>query len=93
MNEQNQNSVQNTANESQPNNQKHEEKICPNCLRIFECKVGSIQLCQCTKVSLTKDETEYLATQYNDCLCFQCMEKLAFEYKTNKSYKSINWNF
>lgn len=80
-------------NETQSSNRKHEEKICPNCLRIFECKVGSIQLCQCTKVQLTKAESEYLASQYNDCLCYQCMETLAFEYRINNSYKLIKWNF
>ncbi|TGM57487.1 hypothetical protein EHQ91_01135 [Leptospira biflexa] len=72
-------------------NPKHEEKICPNCLRIFECKVGSIQLCQCTKVNLTKAESEYLANQYHDCLCFQCMETLAFEYRVNRKLLELPW--
>ncbi|MCG6145602.1 cysteine-rich CWC family protein [Leptospira bandrabouensis] len=66
---------------------KHENKICPHCLRIFECKVGSISLCQCTKVNLSLEEREYLATQYADCLCYQCMETLAFEFRKGKSYK------
>ncbi|WP_338069463.1 cysteine-rich CWC family protein [Leptospira montravelensis] len=74
-------------------NSKHEDKICPHCLRIFECKVGSISLCQCTKVNLSLAEREYLATQYTDCLCYQCMEILSFEYKMNLSYKSISWRF
>ncbi|TGL75660.1 cysteine-rich CWC family protein [Leptospira jelokensis] len=72
-------------------NRKHEEKICPNCLRIFECKVGSIQLCQCTKVELTRSESEYLASQYNDCLCFQCMEALAFEYRMTRRLLELPW--
>ncbi|PJZ84309.1 hypothetical protein CH366_15920 [Leptospira harrisiae] len=74
-------------------NGKHEEKICPHCLRIFECKVGSISLCQCNKVTLSLEEREYLATQYSDCLCYQCMETLTFEFKMNKSYKLISWRF
>ncbi|TGM61541.1 cysteine-rich CWC family protein [Leptospira vanthielii] len=72
---------------------KHEEKICPNCLHIFECKVGSISLCQCTKVTLTLEERDYLAQQFADCLCYQCMEKLAFEYRITKSYKAFTWSF
>ncbi|TGL21744.1 hypothetical protein EHQ46_07795 [Leptospira yanagawae] len=78
-------------NENQNLNRKHEDKICPHCLRIFECKVGSIQLCQCTKVQLTKAETEYLAIQYNDCLCFQCMEVLAFEYRMTRRLLDLPW--
>lgn len=66
---------------------KHENKICPHCLRIFECKVGSISLCQCTKVNLSLEEREYLATRYADCLCYQCMETLAFEFRKVKSCK------
>ncbi|PJZ45177.1 hypothetical protein EHQ30_01150 [Leptospira brenneri] len=72
---------------------KHEEKICPNCLRSFECKVGSISLCQCTKVNLSLEEREYLSKQFSDCLCYQCMETLAFEYRITKSYKTITWKF
>ncbi|EOQ97748.1 cysteine-rich CWC [Leptospira wolbachii serovar Codice str. CDC] len=72
---------------------KHEEKICPNCSRIFECKVGSISLCQCTKVTLSLEERDYLALQFADCLCYQCMEKLAFEYRITKSYKALTWSF
>lgn len=72
---------------------KHEEKICPNCSRIFECKVGSISLCQCTKLTLTLDERDYLAQQFEDCLCYHCMEKLAFEYRITKSYKALTWSF
>ncbi|WP_245918283.1 cysteine-rich CWC family protein [Leptospira ellinghausenii] len=87
----NKNPIQDSTYNSQGSVIKHEEKICPNCLRIFECKVGSIQLCQCTKVQLTKEETEYLATQYTDCLCFQCMETLAFEYRMNQKLVQLPW--
>ncbi|TGK87704.1 hypothetical protein EHQ24_00345 [Leptospira noumeaensis] len=72
---------------------KHDEKLCPNCNRSFECKVGSISLCQCTKVYLSREERDYLAAQYSDCLCYQCMETLAFEYRITKSYKAITWSF
>lgn len=80
------------SNENQKN-RKHEDKICPHCLRIFECKVGSISLCQCTKVTLSLEEREYIATQYADCLCYHCMESLAFEFRIGKSYKANTWSF
>ncbi|TGM91497.1 hypothetical protein EHR02_01315 [Leptospira levettii] len=90
-NKPNKNPNQDSNQSFQESTVKHEEKICPNCLRIFECKVGSIQLCQCTKVQLTKEVTEYLATQYVDCLCFQCMETLAFEYRVNQKLVRLPW--
>ena len=43
---------------------KHEEKNCPMCESKFECKVGSILLCQCSQISLTDDEIDYIKTKY-----------------------------
>lgn len=59
---------------------KHEEKICPRCNQKFECKVGSILLCQCTMVKLNEAERDYIREIYNDCLCADCMKKLKTEY-------------
>ena len=35
---------------------KHEHMACPRCQRSFECRVGSINLCQCQAVQLTDEE-------------------------------------
>lgn len=59
---------------------KHEEKICPRCNGKFECKLGSILLCQCTTVKLNDAERSYIKEQYNDCLCAVCMKGLKAEY-------------
>ncbi len=59
---------------------KHEEKKCPRCNKAFECKVGSILLCQCTTVTLNEEERTYLRDRYTDCLCAQCMQDLKMEY-------------
>ncbi|WP_341835614.1 cysteine-rich CWC family protein [Chitinophaga pollutisoli] len=55
---------------------KHEEKSCPKCGGVFECKVGSIVLCQCTTVILSQEERDYIAAQYADCLCAACLKDL-----------------
>lgn len=66
---------------------KHEEKICPRCTKKFECKLGSIVLCQCTTVKLDDPEREYIRDQHSDCLCATCMNVLRTEYH-NKKFKN-----
>ena len=66
---------------------KHEEKICPKCNEKFECKIGSILLCQCTTVKLNEVEKDYIKEQHNDCLCANCMKELKAEYH-NKRLKN-----
>ncbi len=58
----------------------HEKKLCPHCHLLFECKVGSILLCQCTTVSLSDDERMYIKDYYDDCLCASCMLKFKDQY-------------
>ena len=58
----------------------HEKKYCPHCNQLFECKVGSILLCQCTTVSLTDDERMFIKDRYDDCLCSACMQTLKAQY-------------
>lgn len=59
----------------------HEQKYCPHCNVLFECKVGSILLCQCTPVALTEDERMYIKGRYDDCLCADCLMKMKVQYK------------
>jgi len=68
---------------------KHEEKICPRCGVKFECKVGSILLCQCTTVKLSEVEKDYISKKYSDCLCADCMKELKAEYHNNKLKNKI----
>lgn len=60
---------------------KHEEKYCPRCETKFECKVGSILMCQCTTVTLNQDESDFINEIYEDCLCANCMKALKAEYR------------
>lgn len=63
---------------------KHEIKYCPRCETAFECKVGSILLCQCTAVRLEDDERDYINSQYDECLCADCMKILKSEYHNQR---------
>lgn len=61
----------------------HEKKYCPRCNILFECKLGSILLCQCTSVPLNENERSYIREQFDDCLCAVCMNELKAEYHNN----------
>ena len=63
---------------------KHEMKNCPGCNAEFECKVGSILLCQCTTVRLEEEEREYINSRFDDCLCADCMKALKSEYHNQR---------
>ena len=58
---------------------KHEQKQCPRCGTLFECKTGSIERCQCQTVSLDDDQLDYIRSLYDDCLCAECLEALRME--------------
>lgn len=68
---------------------KHEEKYCPRCNTTFECKVGSILLCQCSSVKLNQEELNYIFTRYDDCLCAKCMNELKAENQNQKYQKKL----
>jgi len=63
-------------------NAKHEHTACPRCGRLFECRVGSINLCQCQAVSLTEAQREYANSLYQECLCADCLVALRSEYES-----------
>jgi hypothetical protein len=68
---------------------KHEKKQCPRCLAEFECKTGSILLCQCSKIEMTAEQLEYSNTQFEDCLCLACLKDLQTEFNTLSSSEKI----
>lgn len=67
----------------------HEEKYCPRCNAIFECKVGTIALCQCATVELNNKERNYIQQNYEDCLCASCMKEAKAEYYNNQFKNKI----
>lgn len=67
----------------------HEQKNCPRCNSKFECKVGSINLCQCTTVILNDKEREYMRENFDDCLCASCMKDIKSEYHTQVYHNKL----
>ncbi|WP_080058502.1 cysteine-rich CWC family protein [Spirosoma aerolatum] len=65
-------------------NAKYEHTACPRCGRLFECRVGSINLCQCQAVPLTDAQRQYVNSLYQACLCADCLLLLRSEYETMK---------
>ncbi len=61
----------------------HKRKYCLRCGIHFECKLGSILLCQCNLVTLTESERNYLQEKYDDCLCANCIKELKYEFHNN----------
>ncbi|WP_160710918.1 cysteine-rich CWC family protein [Chitinophaga solisilvae] len=57
----------------------HETKSCPRCGGLFECKVGSILLCHCADVQLNETERQFISSQYQDCLCHECLLQMKEE--------------
>jgi len=58
---------------------KHETKACPRCNADFECKTGSITLCQCQSIELSAEQLAFIAERYADCLCARCLAELRRE--------------
>ena len=58
----------------------HEKKQCPRCKGGFECKSGSILLCQCSKIDMSVEQIEYCNEQYDDCLCLSCLKDLCVDF-------------
>lgn len=55
---------------------KHEIKTCPRCKMPFECKAGDIAHCHCNNLQLSEAAQKYIALQFTDCLCHQCLQEL-----------------
>jgi len=60
---------------------KHEIVLCERCKTAFECKANSFTKCQCSKVPLTLNETQYISENYDGCLCVDCLREVKEEYQ------------
>jgi len=69
---------------------KHESKNCPRCESLFECKSGSILLCQCQTVILSAEQIEYMYMQYDDCLCAKCLLEVRAEFNCMQHTNKLN---
>lgn len=67
----------------------HEKKQCPRCKKGFECKSGSVLLCQCSEIEMTSEQLEYTNTKYDDCLCLACLKELRTEFNALSHHENI----
>lgn len=68
---------------------KHETKNCVRCKTEFECKSGSVLLCQCQTILLSTEQLEYINSLYDDCLCISCLYELRTEFNFQQHKKKI----
>ncbi|MFI5158883.1 MAG: cysteine-rich CWC family protein [Sphingobacteriales bacterium] len=67
---------------------KHETVHCERCKAPFECKANSFTKCQCAKVQLTLNETQYVSELFDGCLCADCLLELQKEYQEDINNRS-----
>jgi len=67
----------------------HEKKHCARCDAEFECKTGSVLLCQCSKIELSTEQLEYIHAEYEDCLCLSCLNVLRTKFNTLSYQKNM----
>lgn len=68
----------------------HEQKQCPRCMDSFECKSGSIELCQCSNIVMIDAHHEYIRSLYDDCLCASCLVELRRKYNIEMHEEKIS---
>ncbi|WP_162027187.1 MULTISPECIES: cysteine-rich CWC family protein [unclassified Lentimonas] len=49
---------------------------CPKCGQSFACCVEQGGKCWCARVALSPDARSYLASQYDGCLCPDCLKAI-----------------
>ncbi len=54
----------------------HENKNCPRCNQVFECRAGNVLQCMCYGISFTAEEIAFMEKAYADCLCMDCLQEL-----------------
>jgi hypothetical protein len=59
---------------------KYEPGHCPRCKQEFVCTPFSIANCNCSKIELSYEETQYIASQFNDCVCNKCLKELKYGF-------------
>ena len=65
----------------------YRRKICPRCCKTFVCMLN--RGCFCDKYQLTEERKNFLASNYNDCLCEECLKEFA---STNNSAENFTLN-
>ena len=59
-----------------PSPEQHELKTCEACGQQFSCKVMAAG-CWCEEIHLTAAARQEISRRYQDCLCRNCLERVA----------------
>jgi hypothetical protein len=62
---------------------KHAPGHCPCCKQEFVCNPFNIAKCNCYKIELSYEETQYISSQFNECVCNNCLARLKSEFYLN----------
>ena len=71
---------------------KHEEKHCPRCNLLFECKPGNITQCQCFGIIFVVEVKLLIAGKYEDCLCRHCIIEMKNEFAVHPKQLPLQKN-
>ncbi len=52
------------------------KKHCSKCNKLFDCCVNDITNCQCYNIALSQQAKTFIANNYNDCLCAECLKEI-----------------
>ncbi len=52
-------------------------KECPKCKKEFNCRKDEIFECHCIHVPVSARAQKFLAENYNECLCNNCLREVA----------------
>ncbi len=52
------------------------EKVCPRCGTRFACSLDAVMDCLCAGVALDDAQRRFIADNYDDCLCNDCLRIL-----------------
>ncbi len=64
----------------QNSSHKHEATHCPRCQVEFVCNPFNVANCNCSNIELSYEETQYISSQFNDCVCNKCLAELKYEF-------------
>jgi hypothetical protein len=63
------------------------EKICPRCNAVFTCQNHSIEKCWCFYEPVDGELLNYLAENFDGCICRDCMIEVRINISDNQKFK------
>ncbi len=67
-------------------------KICPSCNRTFECRNDNILECWCLNEKIETAAREFMALNFEGCLCRDCIDRINKSLTCNHQTEIITEN-